>query len=189
MQKSIQRDVKWRRFNKARNSSSREVYVYDLFRHSMPPDIRARMPEVCERIYHEVWGWGVIETYYTNPDGTAILSYHREIARQTPAVREVIYAQAKDVLEKLIAAGALFYEPGNLHVLVKPDGGIELKLIDFEPESKTAIPLEMYLTWFRRRKLARKARRFLAHLREKYGIRDVTLRQLEEERKNENAVV
>ena len=108
---------------------------------------------------------------------------------ETPAVREVIYAQAKDVLEKLIAAGALFYEPGNLHVLVKPDGGIELKLIDFEPESKTAIPLEMYFTWFRRRKLARKARRFLAHLREKYAIRDVTLRQLDEERKNENAAV
>ena len=62
MQKSIQRDVRWRRFNKARNSSSREVYVYDLFRHSMPPEIRARMPEVCERVYHEVWGWGVIET-------------------------------------------------------------------------------------------------------------------------------
>lgn len=189
MQKSIQRDVKWRRFNKARNSSSREVYVYNLFRHSMPPDIRARLPEVCERVYHETWGWGVIETYYTNPDGTAILPYHREIARQTPAVRERIYALARDALEKIIAAGALFYEPGNLHVLIRPDGAIELKLIDFEPESKTAIPLEMYFTCFRRHKLTRKARRFLARLRAKYNIRDVTIRQLEEERRHAAAVV
>ena len=182
MQKSIQRDVRWRRFNKARNSSSREVYVYDLFRHSMPPDIRARMPEVCERVYHEVWGWGVIETYYTNPDGTAILPYEDEIARQTPDNRERIYAQAVDFLEKVSAAGVLFYEPGNFHVLLQPDGGLELKLIDFEPESKTAIPLEMYSKWFRRRKLARKANRYLAHIRSKYGVRDVTSRQLAAER-------
>ena len=171
MQKSIQRDVKWRRFNKARNSSSREVYVYNLFRHSMPPDIRARMPEVCERVYHETWGWGVIETYYTNPDGTAILPYENEMARQTPANREVIYDQAVDFLQAIIAAGALFYEPGNFHVLIKPDGSIELKLVDFEPESKTLIPLEMYCAWFRRRKLIRKSRRYLAHIRESFGIK------------------
>ena len=190
MQRSIQRDVKWRRFNKARNSSSREVYVYNLYRHTMPPEIRARLPEVCERVYHEKWGWGVIETFYTNPDGTAIQPYHREIARQTPPVRERIYALAKDTLERIVAAGALFYEPGNLHVLVKPDGALELKLIDFEPESKTAIPLEMYFACFRRRKLTRKARRFLAHLRAKYGIRDVTIRQLEEEeRQHEKTAV
>lgn len=171
MQKSIQRDVKWRRFNKARNSSSREVYVYNLFRHSMPPDIRARMPEVCERVYHEVWGWGVIETYYTNPDGTAILPYENEIARQTPENRERIYDLAVDFLKTIIAAGALFYEPGNFHVLLKPDGGIELKLVDFEPESKTAIPLEMYFKWFRRRKLVRKSRRYLQHIRDSFDIK------------------
>ena len=171
MQKSIQRDVKWRRFNKARNSSSREVYVYNLFRHTMPPDIRARMPEVCERVYHETWGWGVIETYYTNPDGTAILPYENEMARQTPENREKIYDLAVDFLKTIIAAGALFYEPGNFHVLIKPDGSIELKLVDFEPESKTLIPLEMYSKWFRRRKLIRKSRRYLAHIRESFGIK------------------
>ncbi len=171
MQKSIQRDVKWRRFNKARNTSSREVYVYNLFRHSMPPDIRARMPEVCERVYHETWGWGVIETYYTNPDGTAILPYENEMARQTPANRELIYDQAVEFLRAIIKAGALFYEPGNFHVLIKPDGSIELKLVDFEPESKTLIPLEMYSKWFRRRKLIRKSRRYLAHIRESFGIK------------------
>ena len=59
----------------------------------------------------------------------------------------------------------------------------------FEPESKTAIPLEMYFTCFRRHKLTRKACRFLARLRAKYNIRDVTIRQLEEERRHAAAVV
>lgn len=171
MKKSIQRDVKWRRFNKARNSSSREVYVYNLFRHTMPVEIRRHMPEVCERVYHPEWGWGVIETYYTNPDGTAIIPYEFEIARQTPANRELIYDQAVEFLRAIIKAGALFYEPGNFHVLIKPDGSVELKLVDFEPESKTLIPLEMYSKWFRRRKLVRKSRRYLRHIRDCFGIK------------------
>ena len=168
---AIVRDIEWRRFNKFRNSSSREVFVYNLFRHTMPEEIRKRMPEVCERVYHEEWGWGVIETYYTNPDGTAILPYEFEIARQTPENREKIYEQAVSLLKTVIKAGALLYEPGNFHVLIRPDGEMELKLVDFEPESKTAIPLEMYLTWFRRLKLMRKARRYLKHIREAYGVK------------------
>lgn len=178
MQKSIQRDVKWRRFNKARNSSSAEVHVYKLFRHTMPADIRRAMPPVCERVYHPIWGWGILETYYTNPDGTAIIPYEFEIARSTPADRERIYALAVDLLERVARAGALFYEPGNFHVLRHPDGSLELKIIDFEPESKSAIPIERFSRALRSRKLRRKAKRYLARLRRKYGIRHVTLDQL-----------
>lgn len=182
MQKSIQRDVKWRRFNKYRNASSQEVYVYDRYRHTMPDYVRARMPAACGRVFHPVWGWGVIETYYTNPDGTAILPYEDEIKRQTPAMRALIYAQAVEMLDCIIAAGAHFYEPGNFHVLIRPDGIPELKLIDFEPESKTAFPVEALSRTLRRRKLARKAKRYLAHLRRRYGIAGKTLLWLAAER-------
>ena len=51
-----------------------------------------------------------------------------------------------------------------------PDGGIETKIIDFEPESKMAIPLEAIWPWFRRMKFRRKAKRYLKHIRETYGI-------------------
>ena len=178
MQKSIQRDVRWRRFNKARNSSSAEVYIYDLFRHTMPEDIRAAMPPVCERVYHPVWGWGILETFYTNPDGSAIRPYEDEIARSSKEDRETIYALAVDMLDRVIKAGALLYEPGNFHVLRHEDGSMELKLVDFEPESKTAIPLERVWKSFRQRKLRRKAKRYLAHIRSRFGVREVSLDQL-----------
>ena len=170
MQKSIQRDVRWRRFNKWRNTSCEEVYIYNSLRHRMPSSIRRRMPEVCERVFHPKWGWGVIETYYTNPDGTAIIPYEFEIRRQGPETREVIYAQARALLDELIAASAPFYEPGNFHVLMGEDGTVDLKIVDFEPSSKTLIPVEAVWPWFRRRKLARKADRYLRHIREKYGV-------------------
>lgn len=171
MQKSIQRDVKWRRFNKRRNASCEEVYVYNAFRHSIPKDLRRRLPAVCERVFHPEWGWGVLETYYTNPDGTAILPYEDEIKRQTPEVREAIYAAACSLLAELVGIGARFYEPGNLHVHFASDGSFELKIVDFEPYSKTAIPIESVWPWYRRRKLVRKARRYLAHIRSAYGVR------------------
>lgn len=171
MKDSIRREIRTRRFNKYRNINSREVDLYNRFRHEMPEEIRSKMPPVCKRVFHPDLGWGIMETYYQNPDGTAIIPYGAEIKRQTPENREIIYAQAKELLDVLIKNSAPFYEPGNFHTLIKPDGSIEMKLVDFEPASKTLIQLEAIWPWFRRYKLARKAKRFLAHIREKYGVK------------------
>ena len=65
MKKSIRRDIGWRRFNKSRNSSSREVHLYNTLRHKMPETIRKCLPPVCERVFHPEYGWGVLETYYS----------------------------------------------------------------------------------------------------------------------------
>lgn len=171
MKKSIRRDIGWRRFNKSRNSSSGEVHLYNKLRHSMPESVRKCLPQVCERVFHPEYGWGVLETYYTNPDGTAIIPYEFEIKRQeSMANRLEIYRQAKALLEILVSCSATFYEPGNFHTLIRPDGGIETKIIDFEPESKMAIPLEAIWPWYRRMKLRRKAKRYLKHIRETYDI-------------------
>ncbi len=171
MKSSVRRDVKWRRFNKHRNSCSAEVHIYNVIRHTMPAEIKRMLPEVCERVYHPRWGWGVIETYYTNPDGTAVIPYDKELRRQhDPAVIREIYRQASHVLDLLIANAALFHEPGNIHVMFKGDGSLEMRIVDFEPESKTLIPLELVWPWYRRRKLRRKAARFLASIRRRYNI-------------------
>lgn len=172
MQKSIQREIRRRRFSGLRSSSCEEVYVYNELRRGLPRDVSRRLPDVCERVFHPQWGWGVLETYYTNPDGTAIIPYEDEIRRQTPEVRRRIYVAAKALLGEMIRAGALFYEPGNFHVLFGEDGSLDLRIVDFEPSSKTAVPLEAVWPWFRRRKLARKAARYLRHIREFYQIAD-----------------
>lgn len=176
---SIRRDIDRRRFDPKRNSSCQEVAVLERYRQLLPEKlIAAHFPPVCERVFHPDYGWGVLETYYTNPDGTAIIPYEFEIARQTPRNQEIIYAQAAALLDKLIAAGAPFYEPGNFHTLLKSDGSIETKVVDFEPTSKTLLPLEAFWPWFRRRKLARKAARYLAHIRTRYHVAAKSLVQL-----------
>lgn len=171
MKKSIRRDIGWRRFNKSRNSSSQEVHLYNRLRHCLPESVRQCLPLVCERVFHPKYGWGVLETYYANPDGTAIIPYEFEIKRQESRTSRLeIYRQARELLEILISCSATFYEPGNFHTLIRSDGGIETKIIDFEPESKMLVPLEAVWPWFRRQKLRRKARRYLKHIREAYDI-------------------
>lgn len=182
MKASIRRDIGWRRFNKSRNSSSQEVHLYNRLRHRMSESVLSCLPLVCERVFHPKFGWGVLETYYTNPDGTAIIPYEFEIERQTPENREIIYAQANVLLEALASVRAPFYEPGNFHVRIGPDGSPSLKIVDFEPESKMLIPLEIFWPWYRCNKLQRKSVRYLAHIRARYGVRGKTLEWLAAER-------
>lgn len=168
---AIRREIEARRFSLEDNSSSAEVACHAAFWMRQDEEIRARLPPVVERVFDPCRGWGILENYYTNPDGTAIIPYEFEIARQPSAdVRSEIYLRARKLLEKLAASEAPFYEPGNFHVLVRPDGSVELKIVDFEPMSKMAIPLEAIFPWFRRCKLRRKARRYLKDLRERYGL-------------------
>lgn len=171
MKRSIRKDISWRRFNKFKNSSSQEVHAWAKFHHNMPQEIIDALPPVIERVYHPEWGWGVLETFYTNPDGSAIIPYEFEIQRQTAENRERIYVLARHFLDMMIAHSATFYEPGNFHVLISETGELSLKIIDFEPSSKMAIPLEVVWPWYRRRKLARKSERYMRHLRNAYGIK------------------
>lgn len=167
----IQREIRSRRFNVRRNSSSLEVAVYENFWMKQSPAIRSRLPPVVERVFDEKLGWGILETYYTNPDGTAIIPYEFEIERQSEANRLEIYRQAKEFLGELAQIAAPFYEPGNFHTLIRPDGGgFETKLVDFEPISKMVIPLVKFCPWFRRLTIRRKTRKYLRYIREKYGI-------------------
>jgi len=164
-------EIERRRFDLRRNSSSMEVDVYERFWMRQPDDIRARLPPVVERVFDPKLGWGVLETYYANPDGTAVIPYEFELARQkSPDLRWDIYRQAKALLEQVTVASAPFYEPGNFHALVRPDGGIELKIVDFEPRSKMVLPLEIFWPWYRRLKLRRKTQRYLKRLQRKYGV-------------------
>ena len=167
----VLREIRARRFDIRRNSSSREVEVYEKFWMRQSAAIREKLPPVVERVFHPELGWGILETYYTNPDGTAIIPYEFEIKRQeSMEKRREIYDQAKAFLEELAKVAAPFYEPGNFHTLIRPDGGIETRLIDFEPISKMAIPLVKFWPWFRRLTIRRKARHYLKHIRETYGI-------------------
>ena len=167
----IERECAAKRFDLKHNNSAQEVRVYERYLKTMPPEVTAKLPEIVELVFDPEWGYGILETYYTNPDGTAIIPYEFEIARQTPENREIIYAQAKELLEILAANRAFFFEPGNFHNLIHADGTIETKIVDFEPTSKLFVKLERIWPWWRGWILRAKAKKYLRHIREAYGVK------------------
>lgn len=172
MKRSIARDIERRRFDRRRNSSAMEVDFYRSHWLKMPREVTEKLPPHVELVERKGWGYGILETYYANPDGTAIVPYQNEIRRQkdNPGIKREIYRQARDLLLVLVREAAYFFEPGNFHVRLLPDGGIETRIVDFEPDPKTFVPLERWFPWYRRLILRRKAKRYLAFLREHYGI-------------------
>lgn len=167
----IMRECEAKRFDLKRNNSAQEVRVYERYMRTMPKSVTSKLPEVVELVFDPEWGYGILETYYTNPDGTAIIPYEFEIARQTPENREIIYAQAKELLDVLAANRAFFFEPGNFHNLIHADGTIETKIVDFEPTSKLLIKLDRVWPWWRGWILRSKAKKYLKHIRETYGVK------------------
>lgn len=172
MKGSIARDIERRRFDRKRNSSAMEVDYYHSHWLRMPDEVVSRLLPHVELVEHPEWGYGILETYLCNPDGTAVIPYQNEIRRQRerPDVKREIYRQARDLLLVLIREAAYFYEPGNFHTLFRPDGGIETRIVDFEPCAKTFLQPERWIPQYRRAKLRRKSRRYLAFLREHYSI-------------------
>ena len=169
IKEKIRREVRRKRFDKERNISVLEVRVYEHYLRTMPKAVVESLPEAAELVCDPELGYGILETCYVNPDGTAVIPYEFEFRRQTPEMRELIYDQAKELLEVLIDKAAYFYEPGNFHVLLRPDGGFELKIVDFEPTSKMLFTLPWLPVW-RRAILRRKARNYLASMRRKFSI-------------------
>lgn len=168
---SARRDIEAHRHDPQRNSCSLEVEFYWKHWKLLPTDISDKLLPVVECVYDEKFGYGILETYFTNPDGTAIIPYQFELRRQKdPEARREIYRQARDLLLALIREAAFFYEPGNFHTLLHADGRIETKIVDFEPVSKMFIPLERWWPWYRRQKLRRKAKRYLTSMRTNFGV-------------------
>lgn len=167
----IQKEIERKRFDLRSNACVQEVQRYESFWLKQPQAIRAKLLPTVEFVYDAEWGYGILETYFTNPDGTAIIPYEFEIKRQTcKETQREILRQAEELLEALARVSAPFYEPGNFHTRLLPGGRVETKIVDFEPTPKTAIPIEKYCAFWRRLKLRRKARRYLKHIRETYGL-------------------
>ena len=174
MKKSIRRDISRRRHDKYRNSCSQEVHIWNRLRHSMPSEIRELLPQVMERVYHPLMGWGVLETLYLNPDGSGIIPLEWTVQhRHDRELALWAYRKIRHYLKLLIDQSAPFYEASNFFAWIQRDGSILVRIIDFEPDSKTLVPLEKIWPWYRRRKVRRNAIRYLRHWRERFGIQEV----------------
>lgn len=167
MRPAVVREIRRVRFDRQKNVCAQEFDMWTRIVAGLPPEVRVLLPETMELVHHPEWGWGTVQPFLTNPDGTGILSAELEMWHRyndRAFVREM-YRRIRDTFQRVIQSELPLYEASNFFTQWQADGTFALKIIDFEPSSKTLVPIERFCPWYRRWTMRRKGRKYLAYLR------------------------
>ena len=163
---SVIREIRKCRFDERRNTCCQEYRYWQALRDTLPADLVAIFPETLVSVCLPSRGWSLVESRIANADGSPAKRFH-----------EVwLHASVKDRCRLVNAFAALvdgfchyavrFFDPPNLLVQRCADGAFRLRIVDFEPASRTLLPLDRLSPFFIRRKV----RHRFAHYGKVFGI-------------------
>ena len=153
------REIKRYRFDKNRNTCCGEYSYWKNIVNGASPELRALFPSVMEILMLPSRGWCLVEEFMTNEDGTPIEKFQSAWNAEDESGRKRL-AAALDSLECLLIRNSIrFFDPQTVMVQRTHDG-FRLRIPDFEPVTRTLIPLEAIFPALVRRKILRRFARF-----------------------------
>ena len=170
---SVRREIARCRHDRRRNTCAQEYDYLQELKGLLPADVLSVFPETFELRYDAKLGWHLVETLVLNGDGTVPDRFSRTYRGAPAALRPRLYAAFRNLMHAFEAAAVRFYDPQN--VLVQWDGKqyegeFRLRIVDFEPASRTLLPVDSLCPALRRMKLRRRVERYLwQHVRAKYN--------------------
>jgi len=163
---STRRHIWLARFIPWLNANWQEWHYHRELRRRLPSDLLAVFPETVELAYSPERGWGIVESLVVNADGTASRRILDEIPDiSDPDVRRRVYEAAAALLSRLAEHAVRFFDPPNLLVQWDDAAAFRLRITDFEPNCKAAVPGLSLIRPYVRHKAIRRSARFLAQLR------------------------
>ena len=170
---TVRREIARGRFVRRLNTCAQEYDYLQELKRILPADVLSVFPETFELREDPKIGWHLVESLVLNGDGSVPERFSRTYRGASAAVRPRLYAAFRNLMHAFEAAAVRFYDPQN--VLVQWDGGpfeggFRLRIVDFEPASRTFLPVDALCPAFRRKKLRRRVRRYLwQHVAAKYN--------------------
>ena len=140
---SVAQEISRFRFDEKRNACCQEYAYWKELKGRLAPDDVAFLPSFMEKILVPSRGWCVVEEQVSNADASPVRKFHEE------------WASADRI-----------YDPQNILVQKLADGSIRLRVTDFEPASRTLMPLDRLSPTIARMKI----RRRMARYRRSFGI-------------------
>lgn len=159
---STRRHIFYARFVWWANANYHEWRYHRRLRRELPPELFAAFPESVELVYSTSRGWGIVESLVTNADGTAPKRILEELTSKGTAPdqrRELLKATAA-LLDRLADHAVRFFDPPNLMVQWTGPKTFRLRITDFEPTCKTAVPGLSLIRPYVRSKARRRNQRF-----------------------------
>jgi len=148
------------------NINMQEWRYYSGLKARLPAGLMAAFPEVLEPVYSTRAGWGLCESFLANYDGSQGKLVEEEMRRLAGTVRaDELYRDVESFYAQAVAHAVALYDPRNLLVQWISPSAYRLRVVDFEPKAKAAIPGLTYIKPFVRRRVSGRSQAYLKRLK------------------------
>lgn len=158
---SVVREICKARFDEKRNTSCQEYRYWKKLREKLPPEVFAVFPQTMECVSVPLRGWCLIEERVENFDGSAPEDFRSAYLAADENLRKRLLSAFSRLIEQFCAYAVRFYDPQNLLIQKLSDDDFVLRIVDFEPATRTFLPVDSMLPSFVRMKALRRAKRWL----------------------------
>lgn len=158
---AVAREIRKFRHDEKHNTCCQEYRYHQELKRRLPDYVFAAFPERLEQVYLPARGWCLLESRVRNADGTPCGRFSETYRAADKATKSKLLKQFWLLVNAFAAYAVRFYDPQNVLVQHLSDGTFRLRVVDFEPASRTLFPIDSLCPAIRRRKVIRRAERYL----------------------------
>lgn len=167
LKSSVIKEIRKARFDEKLNTSCQEYRYWKQLKERLPADVFSIFPQTMECVLVPSRGWCVIEERIENFDGSKPSDFAQEFRAAGCMMKGRLLESLNELVSGLVEYAVRFYDPQNLVLQKIRDGGFRLRLVDFEPATRSFIPVDSMFPSCVRRKTLRRVDRWL---REQMGV-------------------
>ena len=161
LKNAVIREIRQHRFSDSGNTSCQEWRYYQALRRRLPAALLEVFPGRIERLLVPSRGWCIVEEMIVNADGSPVRKFHEAFVRVDDSRLRRDLLEAMNALADSLARHAVrFYDPQNVLVQWTAPGAFRLRIVDFEPVSRTFISPDAFLPALVRLKVRRRFARY-----------------------------
>ena len=157
---AVVREIRKYRFDEKHNTSCREYRYWNELKRRLPPDLMDVFPSVMGQVVVPVRGWCAVEEIVSNEDGSEAKKFHDALAASKSDECDRLFVAFDWLARELCHHAVRFYDPQNVLVQRCANGSIRLRITDFEPVSRTLIPIDSLASFLVRLKINRRFARY-----------------------------
>ena len=158
---SVVREIAKARFDEKRNTSCQEYRYWKKLKGKLPSEVFAAFPQKMECVLVPARGWCLVEERLENFDGSKPEDFKSAYFSADDKIKKSLLSAFLRLIEQFRFYAVRFYDPQNLLVQRISNEDFVLRIVDFEPASRSFLSIDSILPSLVRRKTMRRARRWL----------------------------
>lgn len=169
---SVVHEITKARFDEKCNTSCQEYRYWKRLKEKLPPEVFAVFPQKMECVVVPNRGWCLIEERLENFDGSKTEDFKSAYFAADDKGKKRLLSAFSRLIEQFCVHAVRFYDPQNLLVQWISNEDFVLRIVDFEPATRTFLPVDSLLPSFVKLKTLRRAKRWL---KMQLGVFDVKI--------------